>query len=172
MLISKVGHKDMTSQEFILPLRIVSRIDLNRLTRELEDLNDFLTQGAVRQPGTPMNLPKLTSLLEEVAATNRISLLDKPAREQLSAVLQKLKNGAPEIHISFAADPPGPFVQKILEWFRREVNPWVLLQIGLQPNIAAGCVLRTPNRYFDLSLRRHFASNKAILIERIRGTDQ
>jgi len=37
--------------------------------------------------------------------------------------------------------------------------------VGLQPTIAAGIVLRTPNHQFDFSLRQHLYKNRAKLRE-------
>jgi F0F1-type ATP synthase delta subunit len=36
----------------------------------------------------------------------------------------------------------------------------VLVQIGLQPNLGAGCVVRTTNKYFDMSLRTKFFDSR------------
>ena len=47
-----------------------------------------------------------------------------------------------------------------MAWFRAEAHPYVLLKVGLQPNIAAGCVIRTSNKYFDLSFRNQFSRSK------------
>jgi F0F1-type ATP synthase delta subunit len=54
-------------------------------------------------------------------------------------------------------------------WLRANIHPQALVQVGLQPNIAAGCVVRTANKQFDLSLRQSFAKHKDLLIEQFRG---
>jgi hypothetical protein len=61
---------------------------------------------------------------------------------------------------------------KLVGWFRANVHPHVLVQVGLQPNIAAGCVVRTTNKVFDLSLRNHFAQNQQVLIESMKGSQK
>jgi F0F1-type ATP synthase delta subunit len=45
-----------------------------------------------------------------------------------------------------------------------------MLQIGLQPAIAAGCMLRTTNKVFDMSLRTHLMKQSDYLARMIEGT--
>ena len=71
------------------------------------------------------------------------------------------------IHISFAADPSAAFTDKIVAWFRENIHPFVLIQVGLQPTIAAGCVVRTANHSFDFSLRQHFTKQRQLLIDKL-----
>jgi F0F1-type ATP synthase delta subunit len=54
-------------------------------------------------------------------------------------------------------------MQKIVTWWRENIDPFVLVEIGLQPNIAAGCLVRTSNRQYDFSLRRRLQAKKADL---------
>lgn len=153
----------------ILPTAIVSKADVMRLTKELEGLNEELHQAGVRRGGATNTVPKATTMLEEVAAETNTNLLQADERDKLLAMLRDLSSQAPVVHISFAVTPSPSFLQKIVSWFRREVNPNTLLQVGLQPSIAAGCVMRTPNKYFDFSLRRAIAGKQDLLIEKLRG---
>jgi hypothetical protein len=67
--------------------------------------------------------------------------------------------------MSFATDPSSAFTAKIVTWLRASIAPNVLLEVGLQPTIAAGCIVRTTNKIFDLSLRQHFADAESVLLE-------
>ena len=71
------------------------------------------------------------------------------------------------MHISFSSEPTPIFLERLLSWIRREINPLVLLTIGLQPAIGAGCIVRTTNKYFDLSLRQTFIDKRKLLLEQI-----
>ena len=64
--------------------------------------------------------------------------------------------------MSFSADPSVTFLTKLMTWLRQEIHPQVLLTVGLQPTIGAGCILRTTNRYFDFSLRQDFANKRTM----------
>ena len=74
------------------------------------------------------------------------------------ASLKELQDQAAVLHISFSADPPGTYIQKIVGWLRQNVDQSILVQVGLQPNIGAGCIVRTTNKSFDFSLRKYFES--------------
>lgn len=155
---------------FKLPLSVVSQGDVGRLLRELNGLNDFFVAAAARQAGTALELPKATRALDELAKTNQFSLLKETDRSKLVGQLTAVRDQAPNLHISFAVDPPPKVVEKILTWLRDNLDPHILLQIGLQPNIGAGCVLRTANHEIDMSLRQQLISSKAYLIQLIHGT--
>ncbi len=144
-------------KDFVLPVSVVGSAELSGLLREMSDLEDFLVEAAVRKAGSSVVLPK-TGRLAEVSKENGINLLDKDQRLELTAKLEEMQTKAPVIHISFASDPPLNFTYKLVQWFRTRIHPYALVQVGLQPTIAAGCVLRTPNKYFDMSLRQHLKS--------------
>ncbi len=155
--------------ELRLPIDVVTQMDMMRLQRELNRLEDFFASLANRQPGTQMRLPRLSRLLDQLARENGYNLLEPAQRKQLGAQVQLMLDKAPLIHISFAVDPPPQALQKILEWLRTNVHPQILLQVGLQPNIAVGCILRTSNRSFDMSLKQRLENEKKNLVGLIAG---
>jgi hypothetical protein len=139
-----------------LPIGIVSKVDVGRLLREVEGLDSFLQQAAIREPGTPVKLPKTSRLLE----ADRLRLLN---------FVKEVKMNAPVLHMSFSADPSPLFLQRLMTWMRSEIHPLVLLQVGLQPNIGAGCILRTTNQYFDFSLKQRFIDKREILANKLKS---
>jgi len=151
-------------QPIVLPVSVTELRNVRQLLRELEDVDEFLRQAALRKAGASINLPKTTDMLHEFAEVNRLNLLQPLDRAKLARLLENLSTGAPVVHISFASDPSSAFIAKILAWFREYVHPLLLLQIGLQPTIAAGCTLRTDSKYFDLSLRASLLQNRQLLI--------
>jgi hypothetical protein len=157
-------------KKIILPLSVMTVVDLSRVGRELDQLDEFMVQSAIRTPGTPMQLPRLSKMLDDVAIANKANLLEENDRQALLKALSYLKEHAPKIHISFSAEPNGNFVNKIAEYIRTNISPVALLQIGLQPTIAAGCILRSPNRQFDLSLRSHLKNSRETLTKLIHET--
>ena len=151
--------------EFRLPIGVVGRVDIGRLLRELEALDNFLLQAGAGGHKHAATLPKTSYSLEGIAGQNGLKLLAKPDRLTLKKQLETVRASAPVVHISFAAEPPPAFLQKIIGWFRSEIHPMLLLQVGLQPDIAAGCIVRTPNHYFDFSLRRNLYQKRSVLID-------
>jgi hypothetical protein len=163
------AEKDGSGEPIKLPLGIMTKTDVSRLLRELESLDEFLLQASAAGPKSHMTLPKTSRSLEDLAAGAGLKLTDKPGRQKLKETLENLRSSAPVIHFSFAAEPQPAFLQKILEWLRKEIHPNVLLQVGLMPDIAAGCIVRTTNHYFDFSLRQNLKEKRSVLVEGIKG---
>lgn len=155
------------SNAFFIPLSVMTKRDVARLVRELDELEDTLRQASLqKKPGS--TTVSISQSLRETAHVNNIELKTVAARKQLREDLTNLKTTAPIMHISFAASPRADFLSKIAGWFRREVHPHALLEVGLQPSIAAGCVLRTNSKYFDFSLRRRMIDSKDLLAKSLR----
>lgn len=150
-----------------LPHLIVSQSDVKRLLRELAALGDFMHQSSIRTPGSGIKLPKTSRLLDELASDNGFNLLQTEDLDKLTVFLTDIRDHAPVVHISFSSDPSAAFTNKLISWFRREIHPQLLLQIGLQPTLAVGCIVRTANQQFDLSLRKSFIDKRPILIEKL-----
>lgn len=158
---------DSNTEHIVLPEQLTSSVDLARIIRELEALDESLRQAQIRKPGTPTKLSRSSITLEDVAQLNKVSLTDQKQREQLLELLRAFHIHAPRIHMSLATEPSAAFIQKIIVWLRSNIHPVVLLEVGLQPTLAAGCMVRTSNRMFDMSLRHRFTENRHLLVEKI-----
>jgi len=156
-----------------LPALVMTVSDVSRLIHELDSLDSYMQQQKIRTPGQPMTkMPKTTRMLDELAVANGANLLDPAARTYLGAFLQQLAAHAPVVHVSFAVDPSSAFLQKIVLWFRKNTDPHVLVRVGLQPSLAAGCAVRTPNKYFDFSLRQHLQKQRPLLRDAVATLGQ
>jgi len=154
-------------KQLVLPMAVVSPVDIARLTREVQNLDEFFRQSEIRQGGEQQSVPRYSRLLDEVVVANEMNLLKKEDRAQLSSSLKELSASAPVLHMSFSADPPGPYIQKIVSWLRANIDGLILVSVGLQPNIGAGCIVRTTNRSFDFSLRKYFESKHDFFMEKL-----
>ena len=110
------------------------------------------------------------NIVQSIRAYRAEDLLQAADRAALAVFLKNLIEQAPTLHISFATDPSASFTAKIVGWLRANIHPLVLVQLGLQPSIAAGCVVRTTNKVFDLSLRDRFSQQKSVLLEALEGS--
>ncbi len=151
------------SGELVLPLSVVSRSDISRSLREVVALDDYFHQASVRG-SKDQALPTVSRVLDSMATANGLNLLQPQDRTRIKEFLTRLKANAPVVHMSFPSEASGPFLAKILEWFRREAHPHTVLHIGLQPELAAGCLVRTTNKAFDFSFRKRFEQSKQKLI--------
>lgn len=156
----KVEH---VSKHKALPVMITGPADVNRVLLELRQLSEYMEQESLRKT-SELKLPKTTASLDELSRANKASLLDAEDREHLQKFLVSLQQHAPVLHISFASEPSQEFTTKIVQWLRSNVSRYVLVQIGLQPSIAGGCVVRSTNKIFDFSLRRHMAQSRDKMI--------
>jgi F0F1-type ATP synthase delta subunit len=151
-----------------LPTQVVGPADVSRLLREITDVEDFLHQAALRKAGaSTAQVPHLSRLLGEFAESNQLNMLKVEDRASAGEFLRAIKLAAPIIHISFARDPSATFIGKLVTWLRANIHPQLLLHIGLQPGLAAGCTVRTQNKYFDFSLRRRFTEQRQLLIDKL-----
>jgi F0F1-type ATP synthase delta subunit len=102
---------------------------------------------------------------------NALQLLDATDRARAAEFLEKVASDAPVVHISFATDPSPAFMTKIVTWLRQNIHPQLLVQIGLQPSIAAGCVVRTESKVFDFSMRQFLVEKRDLLTQAIAGME-
>lgn len=157
--------------KIVLPMALASPADVTRLRRGAGDLASYLQKLKLQQEKSgeaSESLPRPHSgLLAEFASANDLNLSKINDCRKAETMLTELLTLAPVIHISFASEPSSGFLQKITDWFRVNVNPLTLITVGLQPSVAAGCYLRTTNRYFDLSLRRRLADKRELLINEL-----
>ena len=151
-----------------LPIALTSPVDLGRLIRETEALDNELSQAELRTGQSPRELPKMSELLSQTVELNKLDLLKSDDRKLMLQFLVSIRDRAPRLHMSFSADPSPQFIAKLTSWLRENVHPLVLITLGLQPNIGAGTVVRTTNKYFDFSLGKALAKNRSMLMKQLR----
>jgi hypothetical protein len=159
--------EDNTPKKLILPTNVITPPDIGKLVNELVIIENSLLQLQVRDSGSKVELPPIGERMEKVVELNGINLLQDGDRKLLQTLLLGVKDKAPRLHISFSSEPSTIFLEKLITWLRREINPQIILTIGLQPTIGAGCMLRTTNKYFDLSLRHTFSEKRSLLLEQL-----
>lgn len=164
--------KETVEKKFILIPEVVSSMDIGRLVHETEKLDEFLYQTHLRSPGSSMAMPKTTSTLEKLAEANGMSLTDATHRKHLIGNLLALRTNGKKVHISFAVEPPSSVVQKILAWMRQNIDGNLIMEIGVQPTVSVGCIVRTTNKVFDMSLRNRFRDSKELLGRLVEGSNE
>ena len=139
---------------------IASKADVTRLYRELDLYCTQEIQNKIRQDKNQTTV--VSDQLKEFALQNSIDLSNKTDCDLLLKALSIFKDKLIVVHISFPVEPSLNCVHKLVVWFRQNIDPSIVVQVGLQPSIAAGIIVRTPSKQFDFSLRRHLyeQSNK------------
>ncbi len=160
------------STALTLPVVVVGLIDVGRLIRELDKLESNVQQQTIKaEQGAEIQLPKFSLLLDQFVEQNKLDMRNEGDRKRAHEFLRDVRQTAPKVHMSFSANPSAQFLQKLTFWMRQNIHPQVLIAIGLQPGIGAGSVLRTTNKYFDMSLVKSFADSRGILMEYLHGPE-
>jgi len=160
------------TQELKLPPSIVSPTDLHHIDRELEKLQDLATQDSIRSTATTISSSAPSQMLSDFAALNALNLQDGPSRDRLVQAIKQMLQSTPILHISFAADPSADFLVQFITKLRTILHPYVLVRIGLDPSIGAGCIVRSTNKQFDFSFRRHFSDRRETLLAMLQQPEQ
>ncbi len=167
-----MAHKSAEGKQLVgLPLMVARPIDVGRLLRELDSIEELASQAKLVDKQDELKLPKTSQLMDKTVELNKLDLSKATDRKQLADLLNLVKKQAPLLHMSFNSDPSPVFIEKLMDWLRREIHPIVLITIGLQPSIGAGCVVRSTNKYFDFSLRKDLMENRDLLLSKMRASE-
>lgn len=161
--------KAKTHTDYLLPPSVVTRVDIARLVREVEWVDNELTTAMVRtkagvqQPAQPV----ISSALEDFLRLNKLSLTETQKRTHVLKQLRQLKDSAPVIHMTFAVTADRESLQELAAWLRGSVHPQAVVAVGLQPALVAGVYLRTPNHVHDFSMRAALGKSRGILAKEL-----
>ncbi|HEX3081953.1 MAG TPA: hypothetical protein VHQ86_01745 [Candidatus Saccharimonadia bacterium] len=86
----------------------------------------------------------------------------KPATvESLEALLEYLRSlKLPQVHVMLAALPNRAQRETLVNWFRTNVGPDLLLAFVADRNLGGGVVIRTPNRVFDYTWKQQLVAGR------------
>lgn len=146
--------------ELILPTTMAGKRDIVRVQRDIEKLLEERLQSdiAQKQGGEARKVNPPTPIVKYLFQSNKIEMTNENL-QRVDQYLESVRQNAPTIRIAFASEPDKEVTQKIVKWFRTSVDKRVLIQIGIQPIIAGGCVVQTPMKRYDFSLRQHLLNS-------------
>lgn len=162
--------------KLLFPTSLASKKELIKVQRELESLRDAMiaTNVSNKTLGKPRPLPALSDTANELIRTNNITL-DSKSIVPLIQLLQEARDKSPVLRVAFAVEPDGESMSKLVSWFRKEIDPELLLQVGIQPTIAGGCIVQTISNRYDFSLRKQILGStdkfRAVLAKEVFGRD-
>lgn len=169
---SKHDEHDYTA--FKLPASVISRVDVSRLVREFEALDNALTSKGVREKANaselemPAQTPQLTAFLD----ANPVVLENAKDREDYIKQLRLLKKNVHVMNMTFAVVADAESLQQLSAWIRDAIHPQIVLEAHLQPALVAGAYIRSQNHVFDFSVRNALKSKRGELkkeLEALRG---
>lgn len=137
-----------------LPSAIATKADLVNVLRNLEEVLDTYVENSVRsQEGVDfISRSDVSSNLAALVQVNQLKV-EVATLKALHTWLIQLKDHAPMVRFTFASDPTPEFLGQVVGWLRQSSGQFVLIRYGIQPTIAAGCLIYTPARRYDFSLR-------------------
>lgn len=156
-----------TPAAFTLPPTVVSKVDVSRLVRELERIDNELTTITVRAKAGVQQQPQITmsDQLNAFLTQNKLSLTENNARTDLIKQIRVMKDSVPIIHMTFAVEADRESLQYLAGWLRAYIHPQAVIDVGLQPALIAGVYLRTSNQIKDLSLRGMLKGSHDLLVK-------
>lgn len=160
-----------THDNFILPINVVTKIDISRLVSEVERVDNAMTAAAVRakKGAEQQTLPVLSEQLDEFLRQNSLKLDVSSERSVIIKELRLLKDKAPVLHMTFAVTADTDSLQKLTQWVRESIHPQAVIAVGLQPALVAGVYLRTPNHVHDFSMRGALEGRHGLLVEELEA---
>lgn len=169
---SSEAVKDHT--EFILPPSVVRKVDLARLLREFEAVDNALTTKDVRQKaGASANdMPAMSPRLSDFLQANPVDLENDEARREYIRQLKLLKKAVKVMNMTFAVAADPESLQQLAAWVRESVHPQTVIEAHLQPALVAGVYIRSENHVFDFSVRNAIKGKREELkkeLEALRG---
>jgi F0F1-type ATP synthase delta subunit len=156
----------MLRMELKLPSQIASKRDVIKLQREIERLLDERLQQSIskEQVGDLRKVSNASRSLHAFFDHNQLEMTDDVLKKVMQH-LEGMRQHSPVIRIAFANEPEYETSEQIVDWFRKNISPQALIQIGVQPMIAGGCVVQTPMKRYDFSLRKHILDSTDKFIE-------
>jgi len=157
--------------QFVLPPSVVGKVDVSRLVRELERVDDEQTTAAVREKvgsSQPADI-RVSQQLAEFLEVNKLDISTSQGRSSLIKQLHVLKEKAPVIHMTFAVQADGGSLQQLVQWLRSTIHPQAVIEVGLQPALIAGVSIRTPNHIHDLSMRAMIKEHHGDLVKELEA---
>jgi hypothetical protein len=135
-----------------LPPELYSPEQLQYVATELNDYAIVLAERRRGQRGT--RLPQLSDdsqlMLETLVEKDR----DKDHEiAVLAAEIEQALRGGKIVSVTLAASPSRKLKTEIVEWFRTQIDPQMLIRFLVNPDIAGGMVVRTTSRIHDYSFR-------------------
>jgi F0F1-type ATP synthase delta subunit len=154
---------------FVLPLSVLSKVDVSRLVNELERVDNEQTQATVREKVASTAHPELmiSRQFADFLNENKLTIATSQERAALLKQLRLLKEHIPVIHMTFAVNADRDSLAKLTQWLRTSISAQAVIEVGLQPALIAGVSVRTPNHIHDLSMREVIKKNHGLLVKEL-----
>lgn len=156
-----------------LPNSVSSAQDLASLIREVREYARWYSQANIKQRVKAGEIPKppemSASATELIQAITTKGDLSQDILDKLIALLEDFKSTAPSLTITLAAPAPGDLRQTLVTWFRKNVDPNILVTFKFNATLLGGMVVSYKSHIFDWSFRRQILANRRKFPEILRN---
>ncbi len=156
-----------------LPKSVASPQDLSALILEIKEYAKWYAHESIKMrfnaAKSSQNTPVLSAGASELIRTwfgnkepNRLGF------DGLIKTLEQYAKNSQLVTITLAAPAPNSLKATLVEWFRTNVSPDVLVSFQINSTLLGGMVVRLGSRVFDWSFRRQILDAKANFPEVLR----
>jgi hypothetical protein len=158
--------KTPAAHTFQLPPAVYSPALVESVMYDIQYYLDWVRQNKIRKTVGAKAKEEPTHSAETAVVINAW-LAGKPATiESLEALHDALRDiKLPQVHIMLAALPNRAQREALVNWFRTNVSPSLLLSFVADRNLGGGLVVRTPNRVFDYTWKQQLIAGRSKLAE-------
>ena len=144
----------MTQQ---LPNSINSRQDLKALILDLRGLARWFSQSAVKQKyskSASIEQPALSPAAQELISQQAGKQIGQADLDKLIKSLEDYAANAPYATITLAAPASSSLKKELVEWFRHNVRPEMLVDFKFNSTMLGGMVVSYGSHVYDWSFKR------------------
>ncbi len=160
--------------KFKLPQTIYSLEQLDALIFELGEYLNWVRhisiQAKVGSRKTAVEQPELSQVLQDAliswADGKELALHDV---EALIEDLKEYKEKAPSVHLTLAAIPSTALKNQLIEWFRTQISPMMMISFSANRTLVGGMVVRAGSHIYDYSWRKLLTEKRDKIPEIIRN---
>jgi len=157
------------AKDFVLPAAVYSPQLLESVIYDLQVYVDWIRQNEIRARVGANSKDAPNHSDETVLVIEAWQKGKAPTIDSIHALLSHLKAlKLPEVHITLAALPNHAQRRTLVEWFRNNTVPGLLVSFVADRNLGGGLVVRTPNHVFNYSWRQELVAGRDKLAEIVR----
>lgn len=123
------------------------------------------TRQKISKEPTAAHEQHISAFLLSVLDAQGIDKTDLVALNTLQTELTMMRDRAPVAHMILPALPNRTLKRKLVDWFRTEIDPSILMTFAVRSDIGGGFVLRVGSKHRDFTFRRQLLDNKHRIAE-------
>ncbi|MDF2461575.1 MAG: atpH [Candidatus Saccharibacteria bacterium] len=152
---------ESAAAKYVLPPAVYSPQLLEAVVYDLEVYLDWYRQSKVKKQVGATPDPEPTHSAETVVVIEAWLAGKPPTLESLEELIETLKNlELPQIHVMLAALPNRAQRELLVNWFRNNTTPQLLVSFVADRNLGGGVVVRTPNHVYDYTWKQQLVAGR------------